>query len=605
MRRTVRSRRQIVGASVIAMALVAAACGGSDDEGKAGDKEQATEDSKAAAPDEAAPDATNGAAPTNPPAKVTTAPIPDVKPTVGGKLTVGVEAETTNPWMPAKMQCDVGCQLKIRTVYEPLVAVDEAGEFQPYLAESVTPNADATEWTIKLREGITFHDGEPLNADAAIDNFNRAMNSFLVGKALTYVESTAADGKLTANITKVDDLTYTVKLLKTWWRFPVLALGGQSGFLASPKWLAAADADPTLETQPVGTGPFKYKSFAPGNNFVVEKNPDYWQSDADGVQLPYLDEVEFRIIQDATTRASALRSGEVDIMHTTNGDDLLAFRDNPDEFPMTEATYLGETAYTLLHVGKADSPLNDKRIRCAINAAIDDQTMIDATQAGVVEIANGPFNPSQPGYLEDTGIPMYDPDLAKSLVDEWKAENGGAAPSIIYSATTDQASLTNAEIVVDGLTEAGFDATIAQIEQGKLITNALIGDAGFDAFGWRNHAGFLDNQFIWWHSENALPVGQLALNFGRLSDPKIDELLEVARGSQDPAEIKAAAEEINRIFGSECYIQPSWWTIWGIAHSPSVIGFDQSKFPNSDEPVALGQGFPGSFMLERTFLAEG
>jgi peptide/nickel transport system substrate-binding protein len=593
--------RRVAAASVVAMGLIAAACGGSDsatDTTKAG-----TPTTKAAATGESAGPTEAPGPTTAAPAKVTTAPVPDVKPTVGGKIVVGVEAETSNPWTPAKMQCDVACQLKIRSVYEPLAAVDEAGEWRAYLAESITPNADATEWTIKLREGITFHDGEPVNADAAIDNFNRALNSFLVGKALTYVVSTAADGKLTADITKIDDLSYTIKLRKPWWRFPVLALAGQSGFLASPKWLAAADADPTLESQPVGTGPFVYESYAPGNNFVVKKNPNYWQKDADGVQLPYLDEVEFRVIQDATTRASALRSGDVDIMHTTNGDDLLAFRETPDEFPMTEADYLGETSYTLLHVGKPGSPLADKRVRCAISASVDDQAIIDATQAGVVKPANGPFSPTQPGYLADTGDSGYNPELAKSLLDEYIAETG-SAPKLIYTSTIDQTALTNAEIIQGGLTDAGFDVEVQQVEQSALITNALTGAESFDMFGWRNHAGFLDNQYIWWHSENALPAGQLALNFGRLKDPNIDALLDKARASNDPAEGKSIAEEINKIMATECYIQPTYWVIWGIAHKPELVGFDAVKFPDSEDNVALGQGFPGSFMLNETFLAK-
>jgi peptide/nickel transport system substrate-binding protein len=589
--------RRIAAASMVAMGLVAAACGSSGT--SATDTKAKPPETKAPAGDTTAP--TVAGTTVAPPPKVTTAPVVESKPVVGGKIVIGVEAETSNPWTPAKMQCDVGCQLKIRTVYEPLAAVDESGEWRPYLAEAITPNADATEWTIKLRSGVTFHDGTPVTA--AIDNFNRALNSFLVGKALTYVKSEAVDGKLIADITKVDDLSYTIKLLKPWWRFPVLALSGQSGFLASPKWLAAADADPTQETKPVGTGPFQYDSYAPGNNFIVKKNPTYWQKDADGVQLPYLDQVEFRVIQDATSRGAGLRSGDLDMLHTTNGDDIAKFRDEADQFPMTEADYLGETAYTLMHVGKADSPLADKRVRCAIAAATDAEAINEAINAGITKVANGPFSPTQPGYLADTGNQKYDPDMAKKLLDEYVAEKG-SAPKLIYTATNDQNSLTVAEIVQSGMNEAGFDASVQQIEQGKLITNALLGDPSFDLFGWRNHGGFLDNQFIWWHKENALPAGQLALNFGRLNDPVINDLLEKARGIKNSADTVAIAEEINRQFAKECWIVPTYWTLWAIPHKPEVVGFDNVKFPGSEDNVALGQGFPGSFMLISTYLAK-
>ena len=91
---------------------------------------------------------------------------PAVEPVIGGTLVVSGEAEVANPWTPAAMQCDSYCQQRARTFFDPLAAYGADLEVHPFLAESIEPNADFTEWTVKLREGITFHDGTPLNADA-------------------------------------------------------------------------------------------------------------------------------------------------------------------------------------------------------------------------------------------------------------------------------------------------------------------------------------------------------------------------------------------------------------------------------------------------------
>jgi peptide/nickel transport system substrate-binding protein len=521
---------------------------------------------------------------------------PSVSATVGGKLVVAVEAETSSPWTPANMQCDSSCQVRVRTVFEPLAAVDQSGQWRPYLAKTITSNDDATLWTISLRSGIKFHDGEPLNADAAMNNFNRAINSFLLGKALTYVVTTPVGDKVEAEMTKVDDLTFTIRLSKSWYQFPVVALSSQSGFMASPKWLAAADADPAKETEPVGTGPFGFVSYKPGNTFTVKRFDGYWQSDANGVKLPYLDAVEFRVIPDVLARSAALRTGALDLIHTNNGEQLADLRADSAEFPMVEVTDLIETAYLLMYVGKPNSPLNDRRVRCAIAASIDQEAIVDATQGGVFQIANGPFSPSHPGYLADTGYPGYNPELAKELLAEYTADKG-APPKLTYTATPDQASLTIAEIIQSGMTDAGFDVDVAQSELGALITNALVGDPSFDMFDWRSHAGFLDNQYVWWSSETAQPQGDLALNFGRVKDPRIDALLEQARSVKDPKAVADIAEQINKVFGEECYIAPYYWLSWGLAHTPNVNGFDAATFPDSSDTLALDQGFPGSFML--------
>ena len=145
------------------------------------------------------------------------------------------------------MQCDSGCQMRARTFYEPLAP----STTRPRRSSRTWPRASRRtptrrEWTIGLRDGVNFSDGTPLNADAVVDNINRARKSFLVGAALEghhrRRQGRRQDGEDHHSRARWYDFTDY--------------LTGQGFFMASPTWLAAVDADPNKATQPVGTGPF-------------------------------------------------------------------------------------------------------------------------------------------------------------------------------------------------------------------------------------------------------------------------------------------------------------------------------------------------------------
>ncbi len=559
----------------LALGLFAAACGSDDSEGGAGTTAEGGAGTTAAG----GADTTGGAA---------------LEPQAGGKLVMGIEADSGSPWTPAKVLCAISCHQTIRSVFDPLTLPAPDGSVEPYLAGSIEPNADYTVWTITAREGVTFHDGTPFDGAAIADNLIRHTKSFLTAAALTDIAENP-DGS--PQIVVTDPMTVEITMTRPWVPFPVY-LAGQIGYMASPTWLAAADADVSLEPKPVGTGPFVFKDYKPGESFTATKNPTYWNQ-----PYPFLDEYETRVIPDALTRSSALEAGDVDIIQTTNGETIAKYREDPENFPMTESTAFAETGYTLLHVTQEGSPLQDVRVRCAMANAYDSQAVIDQIGAGVQPIANGPFSEGQLGSLEDSGFPLAQ-DMAKAqeLVADYKAENPGPL-NINLSTTQDATNLIIAQAQQQFFTEAGFDdVQISQIEQAKYILTALQGD--FQAFQWRNHGGVdLDAQYIWWHSSNALPVGQLALNFGRIKDDVIDQALDDNRGETDPAVKKELAETVNRRFGEQCYNLWGSYTVWGLPASPRVHGIDDMLLP-SGNPAALGAGIAGSFNVASVWVEQ-
>jgi len=576
--RTKRARTaSTVSAFVIAFSLLATACGGSD----SGSSDSGGSDT-------------------------TSAPAEDIAPVPGGSLIIAGEAEVSNPWTPGAIQCDSYCQMRARAFYDPIAVVGEDKEVHPWLAESITANADSSVFTIKVRAGISFTDGTPVDADAIIYNLNATSSGLLI-KPATKDLARNEDGTLV--IEKIDDMSFTLATGKDgdagsplpWPTFPYL-LTTQLGLVASPKWLDAVKAGTAKPDQPIGSGPFTFVSYAPGDKMVVKKNPNYWMKDKDGVQLPYLDQIEFRVITDSKVRQSALESGEVDLIATSDTNAIKPLSEN-SSFVWTRQEEFGEVAYLLINLSKK-GPLQDRNVRCALGMAVDKVALIAATGSGFNEPAGGMMSPGQEGYLEDNGGPTYDVEAGKKLIADYEATNGDV--KVIYSTTTSASNLLLAQFLQTAWTAIGVDTEVVQIEQSKLISNAIMGSEEFEAFGWRNHAGiFVDQQNFWWNGNGANPPGQLALNFGRLNDPVINDLLAKARSEADPEVRRGYAEDINRQFGKECWTLPNSYTKWAVFSKPEVKGIGNTPTPDGTSTARDGAGFPGQVYTHALFKTAG
>jgi peptide/nickel transport system substrate-binding protein len=595
--RPVRSRRstRLMLSMLVVGGLAAGACS---------KKEEASTDTKAPATttanDPSSDTTTAGSDDTVAPDTEATDP-PDETPTgsepvYGGTLLVSGEAEATNPWTPAAIQCDQYCYVRAAAFYDTLVARNADGVYAGVLAESYEPNADMTEWTFHMRPGITFTDGTPLDAAAAVYNIQEHASSLLTAAAIADFGRNP-DGSFAIDV--IDDMSFVIKTGKQgdlsqpvpWATLPAF-LAGQLGFIASPTWLEAVKAGTADATIPVGTGPFIVQSYAPRDKLVATRNPDYWRTDADGNQLPYLDRVEFRVIEDSETAAEALQNGDIDIFATSAAVVISEFRDLADEFPMPEQDRFVETNYTMIDLDKP-GPLQDKRVRCALSMALDRQELIDLTGGGILQVANGLFSPGQEGYLEDNGFSTaQDIDGAKALIDDYVADNPGTV-SVQYGTTVTSINSQTAQLISDYWAQIGVETNIVQIPQDQFITKALFGDPDFTMFGWRQHGGSLvDAQYLWWHSSTAQPDGGLSLNFARLRDPVVDENLDLARGESDPAKRQEYAANINRQMASECWNIPGSWTLWGVPHQPQVQGVGLGTFPDGSKREDIG-GFFG------------
>jgi len=535
---------------LVALALVAAACGGNDD---------GPSDPEAAGPRD-------------------TAVEEEGEPQYGGRLVYAREAETSEPWTPQQALGDLSGLLVMRAVYDPLAVIDEDLQPAPYLAESITPNEDFTEWTIVTREGIEFHDGTPFDSAAVVANLERAKQEILTSRVFKDVES----------FTAVDERTVRVALTSPWATFD-LALAGQTGFMASPVWLAGVDAGSASALEPVGTGPFVYESYQVGADFVAERNENYWREDEDGNQLPYLDAVEFRVLVDSNARTNAVTAGDVDVMHQLISEEILRLRDSVDagELEMIEGEAFGETRFILMNLGKQDSPVRDPQVRRAMALAIDRKELTELVGGGVNAVANGPWAPGSDWYEEDSGYPEFDQEEAIRLVDEYEAENGDI--QITLGTTSDPTRLRPTERVQRYLEEAGIEADIEQVEQGQIILNAAFGR--YETYNWRGFSGANpESSYVFQHSDSSAPVEQLALNFGRVEDPAIDEVLDRMHTTADDAERAEAAKEFARLYNENLYALWLFHIVTGVAADPAVNGVGAATTPDGDPQIGVVAG---------------
>jgi ABC-type transport system substrate-binding protein len=557
------ARRAFV-AGALLFALILAGCGGDDDGG---------DDSADGGPSEDVEEATQGET-----TEITIASEGD--PVEGGSLVYGLEAETDG-WNPVTARWAVSGHTVAMAVFDPLATWSEDGEAVPYLAESFTPNDDFTEWDIKLRAGVQFHNGEPLTADAVKKLLDGHLASALTAPALEPVES----------VEVVDELTAKVVMNTPWAVFPVV-LTGQPGYIPAPEQLDS----PTGTQNAIGTGPFIQQEWTPDRQWVGTKNPNYWR---DG--LPYLDEVTFRPIPDNQARFDSVRTGDINVMHTTDDDVILQARDEAEagDAQIIEDGSGGEETFIMLNT--LVPPLDDERVRQALAYATDKQSYIDVTGSGILLPANGPFNPASPWYnpdVEDT-YPQYDPTRAQELVDEYEAEVG---PIEFTLGTTPVPSNQEAiAFIAQQWAAVGIDVEQITTEQSQFIIDAVSGN--FEANLWRQFgAPDPDGDYVWWVSQNANAIGEFSLNFARNKDPEIDDGMNTGRETDDTDARKAAYDEVQVRLDTDL---PYIWlnhTLWALITDDQVRNVGVATTPDGEPQMAMVNG---RYAVTELFLADG
>jgi peptide/nickel transport system substrate-binding protein len=488
-------------------------------------------------------------------------------PKPGGSVVYGLEAETGGGWCPPTARLAISGIEVGAAIYDTLMVPNTKNKMVPYLAKSVTPNADFTEWKITLRDNITFHDDTPLNADALVQNFDAYRKSALIGAALKDITNVAATGP--------QEVTVTTG--RPWPEFPwYLYLDGRF-LIEAPAQLASSNCASDL----IGTGPFKLDHWTVNQELVVNKNPHYWQKDSKGTQLPYLDKITFKPVAEAVQRVNSLQGGQLDLIHTSDGQQVDALHQLTSQFTvLDQPPGRSEVRYYLLNAAKP--PLDDLNARKAVAMAIDRNQINQIRNAGAYRVANGPFDTSVIGYVKDPGFPKYNLKEAKKLASAYKAAHGGQF-SVVLEHTDDPANTAEAELIKEQLAKAGIDGTLKQDDQTAFVLAAVGGN--FSILLWRQHPGDdPDAQYYWWNTGSTL-------NFGKFNDPTLQGLLDQGRTETDPAKRKQIYTDINKRFASQVYNVWAYYADWVVAAKPKVQGLTGPPLPDGGgKPAVLLYG---------------
>jgi peptide/nickel transport system substrate-binding protein len=483
-------------------------------------------------------------------------------PKPGGEVRFGLEAETTGGYCLSQAQLAISGIQVAAAIYDTLTVPNAKGQYVPYLAKSVTPNADFTQWTIALRDGIKFQDGEALDANAVKLN----LDSYRRGRLFAFVFTNIAD------VSVVDPLTVRVTTKVPWPALPAyLYSTGRLGIMAP----AQINDPATCATNMIGTGPFKLVDWKQNESLTVERNPNYWQKDAKGNQLPYLDKITFVPVVDASARDNQLEGGQLDMEHTSTALSI----DKLQQLGSSQVSILRDKSgtrderYYMFNVAKP--PLNDLTARQAVAYAINRPEINQIRNKNIFTLATGIYDKGATGYVKNSGLPKFNLKKATQLANQYKAAHGGQF-NITLLSTPDPDNAAESQLIQQQLSQAGITANISAIEQSAEINDALAGN--FSLLLWRNiHSDpqYTDSaSYVWFYSGS--PV-----NFGKFNDPQFQSLLDQGRAASTPEAQVAAYTQLNKIMSQQLYNLPMWYVDWVIAAKPNVKGLLGPPLPDN------------------------
>lgn len=423
---------------------------------------------------------------------------------------------------------------------------------EPNLASAWEVSPDGKQWTFHLRPGVTFHDGTPLDAAAVAFSFARLLDQQhpnYVGA--TYWQALLKDVR---HVRAIDAATVEIQTAR-----PYAPLLGELAMYPIVSPAAVAKWGDAFQKHPVGTGPFAFESWTPGESVVVRRSASYWGKPA------LLDRIVFRVVIDARQRLIDLESGSVDVAAAIRPDEQPFVELHPDL--RLEHTPGNDISYLAFNVTRP--PFDSRDVRRAANHAVNKEPIIKLAFQGRAVAADGPLPPTQWGYHKPHARYAFDPALAKKLL-EAASLTGTFDPDKkykLYAPSTPRPYLPSPERVARflqaGLAQAGIQTELVLQPYQEHRTAVEAGLHDMALFGWVGDTGDPDNfLYVLFHSDNT--IVDSAQNIAFYREPTVDKLLIEAQGAVDEATRTSLYRSVQDRIAEDCPWIP-------IAHSEYVV----------------------------------
>jgi peptide/nickel transport system substrate-binding protein len=433
-------------------------------------------------------------------------------------LRVGL-AEDPDVLDPSLARSFVG-RVVFSALCDKLFDIDEKLAIQPQLATGYEWSADSKTLTLKLRQGVTFHDGEKF--DAAAVKFNIERHKTMPGS------NRRGELAPVASVDVVDASTVKLNLAAPF--SPLLAqLADRAGMMVSPK--AAQAAGDKFGLKPVCSGPFKFVERVAQDRIVLERYPQYWNAAA-----IHFDKLVYTPIPDATVRLSNLRAGQLDFIERVASSDIAKLQSDK-KLKTSRITEIGYQGITI-NVGKSEkakqNPLGrDARVREAFELSLDRTGLAQVVMDKEATVGNQWVAPTNAYYAKNVPVPKRDIARAKALLKEAGVPNPSF--TLVAPTTSDAQRLA---LVVQAMTrEAGFDVKIQAAEFATSLNMADKGDYEAYILAWSGRADPDGNLFSFHGCKQPL-------NYTGYCDPETDKLLNQSRELRDPVERKKVFDQI-------------------------------------------------------------
>jgi peptide/nickel transport system substrate-binding protein len=470
-----------------------------------------------------------------------------------GQLTYGVHVSLAPAWFdPGESAGVITPYMLLYGIHDALVKAMPGNNQAPSLAESFSASEDGITYEFVLRKGATFHNGEPVTSDDVKFSFERyrGASQSLLKQRVAAVETPDAQH-------------VRFRLKEPWPDFLTFYAGVSGAAWIVPRKYVTQVGDEGFKKAPIGAGPYRFVSFTPGVELVLEAFEGYWR------KTPSVKRLVMKVIPEEATRLAALKRGEIDIAFSIRGELAGELLQTPG-LSLKPVVIQGVFCVYFVDQWDPKSPWHDVRVRRAANLAIDCKTINDALTRGYSRVTGNPFIPDMFGFFWQPPAPIYDPAQAKQLLAAAGYPNGFDAGS--YNCDSSYSNI--GEAVLNNLSEVGIRARLRPMERAAYIkafaekTYKNIIQAGPAGFG--NAATRLETHAV--HGGT--------FTYG--SYPDLDALFQQQAGENDYKRREAILHQMQQIVHERAIYAPIWQLAFinGIGPRVAESGFGRiAGFP--------------------------